>query len=94
MFKSVLVEMRNRARSGNITIPLHAREEMYNDDLLKLDIVFGILHGEIIERQWDNDWSEWKYIIRSESTDGRGIEIVAKLGRNADILVITVYQLF
>ena len=94
MFKSVLVEMRNRVRLGRITIPVHAREEMYNDDLMKSDIVFGILHGEIIERQWDNDWYEWKYVINSEAEDGRSIEIVAKLGHNEDTLVITVYQLF
>ena len=49
MYKSVLVEMRNRVRLGKVTIPLHAREEMYNDDLMKSDIVFGILHGEIEE---------------------------------------------
>lgn len=94
MYKSVLVEMRNRVRLGKVTIPLHAREEMYNDDLLKSDIVFGILHGEIIERQWDNDWHEWKYVIEGEAEDRRAIEIVAKLGRNDDTLVITVYQLF
>ncbi len=67
---------------------------MYNDDLLKSDIVYGILHGEIIERQWDNEWHEWKYVIDSEVADGRTIEIVAKLGRNDDTLIITIYQLF
>lgn len=94
MFKSVLVEMRRRVRIGNLTLPIHAREEMVNDHLSTDDIERGILRGVIVERQWDQRWQEWKYVIAGQAVDGRELEIVAKLGKRDDTLVITVYQVF
>ena len=94
MFKSVLIEMRRHVRAGRLTLPIHAREEMINDKLTTSDIENGILRGEIIERQWDEKWQEWKYVIVGRALDGRSIEIVAKFGRRDDTLVITVYRIF
>lgn len=94
MFKSVLLKMRQRVRAGRMTLTIHAREEMYNDQLTTDDLENGILHGSIVERQWDERWQEWKYIVAGEALDGRSLEIVAKLGQRADTLIITVYQIF
>ncbi|MBO0797644.1 MAG: DUF4258 domain-containing protein [Blastocatellia bacterium] len=54
MYDKILREMRERARSGNIVITVHCRQEMYNDGLLMADIECCILNGEIVERQWDD----------------------------------------
>jgi hypothetical protein len=94
MFKKVLVEMRQRVRNGKMTLTLHAVDEMYDDDLLPSDIEHCILFGAINERQWDEDWHEWKYVIEGTATDDSPLEAVAKLGRDGDTVVITVYRLF
>jgi hypothetical protein len=86
--------MRRRIRAGRMTLTIHAREEMYNDHLTTDDLENGFLVGVIIERQWDEAWQEWKYVIAGEALDGRSIEIVAKLGHRDDTLLITVYQIF
>jgi hypothetical protein len=91
MFKSVLLKMRNRVRAGRMVLSIHAREEMYNDHLTTDDLEHGRLRGVIVERQWDENWQDWKYLIAGEALDGRSIEIVAKLGHRDDTLVITVY---
>ena len=91
MFKRVLSEMQRRVKAGRLTLPAHAREAMYDDDLLAADLEHCLLTGEIMTRQWDEKWSEWKYIVAGESLDDRGIDVVAKLGRNDDTVVITVY---
>lgn len=94
MFKKVLVEMRRRVRNGKITLTLHAVAEMYDDELLPSDLEHCILCGDINERQWDEDWHEWKYVIEGTATDDSPIEAVAKLGRDDDTIVITLYRLF
>ncbi|MGH9847324.1 MAG: DUF4258 domain-containing protein [Blastocatellia bacterium] len=94
MFQSILIKMRRRVRAGRMTLTIHAREEMYNDRLTTDDLGNGILAGAIVERQWDEVWREWKYVVAGEALDGRSIEIVAKLGHRDDTLIITVYRLF
>ncbi len=58
------------------------------------DLEHCILIGKIITRQWDEKWSEWKYVIAGESLDGRAIDVVAKLGRNDDTVIITVFVIY
>ena len=94
MFKKTLIEMRHRVRNGKMTLTLHAVEEMYDDELLPSDLEHCILFGAIHERQWDEDWHEWKYVIEGTATDGSPLEAVAKLGRDDDTIVITVYRFF
>jgi len=94
MFKSTLIEMRRRVKAGRLTLPVHARDAVYDDDLLAADLEHCILTGEITSRQWDEKWGEWKYIIAGESLDGRVIDVVAKLGHNNDTVVITVFVIY
>ncbi|MDQ3010020.1 MAG: DUF4258 domain-containing protein [Acidobacteriota bacterium] len=56
MFKSILIEMRRRIRTGHLILPIHAREEMISDHLTTDDVKHGILQGQIVERQWDQRW--------------------------------------
>ena len=93
MFQRVLVKMRERVRDGRLTIPTHAFQAMLDDALMPSDLKHCLLHGTITERQWDEKWSEWKYVVAGETTDGRALEFVAKLGTD-DTVVITVYLSF
>ncbi len=72
MFQSILIEMRSRVRAGQMTLTTHAREELYNDRLTTDDLAHGFLSGALVERQWDEDWQVWKYVIAAETLeDGR-----------------------
>jgi Domain of unknown function (DUF4258) len=92
MYDKILREMRERVRIGNIVITVHCRQEMFNDGLLSADVEYCILNGEIVERQWDDDFAEYKYVIEGATTEpDEFLHVVAKLGpRNT--VVITVYR--
>ncbi len=62
MFVGVLKKFRNCVHDGKLVVTQHAFEEMNDDDLLQVDVERCILVGEIVERQWDEQWHEWKYI--------------------------------
>jgi hypothetical protein len=85
--------MRERIRGGKLTIPIHAFRAMVDDGLMPSDLKHCLLQGKIVERQWDERWCEWKYVVAGEALDGRPIEIVAKLGPD-DVVAITVYLNF
>lgn len=93
MFAHILKKIRDCVREGNLVVTQHAFEEMNDDDLLQADVEHCILTGVIVERQWDKEWQEWKYIIAGESADGRTIEVVLKSGRGGNAVIITAYLL-
>jgi hypothetical protein len=93
MFPNVLKNFRDCVRDGKLVVTQHAFEEMNDDDLLQADVEHCILVGEIVERQWDNEWQEWKYIISGVATDGKFIEVVLKSGRGGNAVIITNYLL-
>ena len=76
MFKQVLVKMRERMRVGKLTISTHAFREMLDDNPLSSDLRHCVFHGEITERQWDENWDEWKYVITGDAVDGQAIALM------------------
>lgn len=84
--------MRDSVRQNKLIFSIHGIEEMDADDLLKIDIENCILQGDIVARQWDDDFQEWKYLIDGETLDHRKIEIVAK-PRQDQTIIITAYLL-
>jgi len=66
---------------------------MAADDLLQVDLEHCILMGGIAERQWDEDFQEWKYVIEGESADGEYMAVVAKLAFKDNVVVITTFLL-
>lgn len=93
MYNRLFQRMRASVRAGKIAVPQHAFEEMNNDELLQMDVEHCILTGEIVERQWDDHWQEWKYVIAGETVDGDDIEVVAKLGYQRHVVLITTYRI-
>lgn len=49
--------------------------------------------GEILERQWDGDFLEWKYVVEGQSASNETMAVVAKLSLKDKGIVITTYLL-
>ncbi len=91
MFERILKRMREKIRTHQYVMTLHAEEEMNNDALTVYDVERCILTGEILERQKDKETSEWKYRIRGKTVNADAVEVVAKLSPTGKLVIITVY---
>jgi len=87
----ILRQMREKVRTRQYVMTLHAEEEMDEDGLTIYDLERGILTGEIIEQQTDHDTGEWKYLVQGRSVVGSQIVVVTKLSRTENLVIITVY---
>jgi len=70
---------------------LHGEEEMVADGYTIFDVERGVLTGTILERQRDEKTGESKYRLRGTTVSGSEVELVAKLGPTAKMVIITVY---
>jgi hypothetical protein len=91
MFEKILNRMREKVRALQYVMTLHAEEEMDSDNLSIFDVEQVILAGQIIERQRDTETSEWKYLIKGQSLEGRDVVAVSKLSSTDKLIIITVY---
>lgn len=73
-----------------ITIP-HFLEELAADDLTLQDAETAILTGEIAKRL-KGDPRGLRYVVRGRISDGRLVEIVARIKPDNRVLFITVYE--
>ncbi len=92
MYERILRQMREKVRTRQYVMTLHAEEEMDHDSLNVFDVERAILTGNIDERQENHVSGEWKYVIIGESIDGRSVSVVGKLGVTGKLIIITVYQ--
>ena len=93
MFPKILNRMRESVQAGTMVFTPHALDALADDDLLRADIENCLLCGEIVHRQWDDDYAEYKYLVGGQTLWGDNLEVVAKLKYNKDTIVITVYRL-
>ena len=56
MYDRILRQMREKIRTRQYVMTLHAEEEMDEDGLTIFDVERGILTGEIFERQKDHEY--------------------------------------
>ncbi len=91
MFERILNRMREKIRSLQYVMTLHAEEEMNSDDLSIFDIEQAIMTGQITERQKDIETGEWKYLIRGKSIEDNDVVVVSKLSPMGKLIIITVY---
>ena len=92
MFDGVLKRMREKVRTRQYVMTLHAEEEMNDDGLSIFDVESGILRGEIIERQKDRATGEWKYLVQGKTLTDDVIVVVGKLSLTGKLVIITVYM--
>ncbi len=93
MFRRVLKRMRDKVRTRQYVMTLHAEEEMSDDELTIFDIEHGILTGEIVDRQKDVKTGEWKYLVKGQTVAGDEIIVVARISVTGKLVFITVYRL-
>lgn len=84
--------MRDRIRTREYVMTVHAEEEMDADGLSIYDVESAVLTGKIVERQSDRNWGDQKYVIRGRPLEGNDwVVIVAKLGPTGKVVLLTVY---
>ena len=93
MFERILKIFREKIRTNQYIMTLHAEEEMDNDDLSIFDIERCVLNGKISGRNRDTEIGEWKYTISGKSITGLDIGIITKISITGKMVIITVYKL-
>lgn len=93
MFERVLKRVREKIRTRQYVMTIHAEEEMSDDGLTIYGIEHSILTGKIVERQKDKSTGEWKYRIRGRTDEGDAVEALVKEGPTGKLVIITVYAL-
>jgi len=91
VYDRVAEQMRERVRTRQYIMTLHAEEEMDEDGLALGDVEHALLTGGIVERQRDRDTREWKYVVSGQSRAGDAIGVVGKLSPTGKLVIITVY---
>lgn len=91
MFERILKQMREKIRTRQYVMTLHAEEEMDNEGLAIYDVERGILTGKIIERLKDRVTDEWKYLVDGQTIVGDRVVVVTKLSMTGKLVIITVY---
>ena len=91
MFDSIMKRMREKIRTCQYVMTIHAEEEMDDDELSVFDVECCILTGKIIERQKDRVTNEWKYLVEGQSIAGGNLVVVNKFSPTGKLVVITVY---
>lgn len=91
MFERLLKRMREKIRTRQYVMTVHAEEEMDEDGLSIFDVERCILTGEIVDKQRDHETKEWKYIVKGHSLTGHGVITVTKLAPTGKLVIITVY---
>ena len=91
MYDRILKRMREKIRTRQYVMTLHAEEEMGNDNLSIFDVERGILIGRVVERQKDHVAAESKYLIEGETLAGDSVVVVAKLSITGKMVILTVY---
>ena len=92
MFERILNQMREKVRTREYVMTVHADEEMDEDELTIFDVESVILSGKIIERQKDQSIGEWKYLVKGETLDGKNVVTVTKIGPTGKLIFITIYR--
>jgi hypothetical protein len=92
MHERILQRFRDRIRSLDYVVTLHAEEEMDEDGLSVFDLESAVLTGEIVERQRDRLTREWKYVVNDRGLDGGTVGVVGKLSTTGCLVIITVYK--
>ncbi len=92
MYEQILKEMREKIRTRQYIMTLHAEDEMEDDELSIFDVESVILTGEIVERQKDQQLDQWKYVLAGSCLSGEVACIVGRLSITGKLVIITVFR--
>ena len=88
----VLQRIRQKIIDRAYYLSSHAEEEMWADNLERLDVEQAILKGRI-EKKMTQDLRGTRYRIEGPSLDLRTIQVICRLDEKGDLLIITAYAL-
>ncbi len=71
MYDRILKQMREKVRTRQYVMTLHAEEEMVDDNLSIFDVESAVLTGHITERQKDKETYQWKYLVYGQTLNWR-----------------------
>ena len=91
MFEGILKRLREKIRTRQYVMTVHAEEEMNDDGLTIFDVEHAVLTGRIVERQRDAETGEWKYLVKGDTLGNGETVLVAKLSPTGKLVIITVY---
>ena len=83
--------MREKIRTRQYVMTVHAAEEMDEDELSIFDVERCILTSEIIDKEKDHETNEWKYLVKGQSLTGHGVVTVTKLAPTGKLVIIRIY---
>ena len=83
--------MREKIRTRQYVMTIHAAEEMDEDGMTIFDVESIVLSGNIVERQKDSSTGEWKYLIKGETLADSSAIVVAKLSPIGKLVFLTVF---
>lgn len=91
MFEHILKQMREKIRTRQYIMTLHAEEEMDDDGLTIFDVERAILTGKIVERQKERQTGEWKYLIQGYTLTENEVIVATKFSMTGKLVIITVF---
>ncbi len=92
-FERILKRIREKVRTREYIISIHADDEMDDDDIDVYTAEHALLTGSLIERQKDRETHEWKNVIRGLSRNQeRHIVVVVKFTPTGKLVWLTVYE--
>jgi uncharacterized DUF497 family protein len=92
MYDRILKQMREKIRTCQYVMTIHAEEEMADDNLSIFDVEHVVLTGSVIERQKDQDTAERKYLVEGETIPGNMAVVVGKISITGKLMIISVYR--
>jgi len=92
MYDAELKRMRELIRMRRYVLTVHAEDEKDADDLTIFDLESVILTGHITERQRDQQFDEWKYLVSGQALAGAAVTVVTKFGPTNKLVLITVFR--
>ena len=92
MYERILNQLREKVRTRQYVMSIHADDEMDEDGLTIFDVESVILSGKIIERQKDQNTGEWKYIVKGESLASESVVTVTKISPTGKLVFVTVFR--
>ena len=92
MYERILLSMREKIRTRQYVMSVHANDEMEDDGLTIFDVESVILTGKIIERQKDSATGEWKYLCEGQTLNGAEVIVAGKISVVNKLVLITVYR--
>ena len=92
MFERILIQIREKIRTRQYVMTIHAEEEMDEDGLTIFDVESIVLSGSIAERQKDTSTGEWKHLIKDETLSGSPAIVVTKMSPTGKLIFVTVFR--